>query len=483
MQQEQKTLTAKGFYDTFPRKGGSAPRATHYCPGCGHGILHKLIAEALADLGLQDRAVFLSPVGCSVFAYYYIDCGNIQAAHGRAPAVGTAVKRACPDSVVISYQGDGDLCSIGFNETFHAANRGEGMVIFFVNNSVYGMTGGQMAPTTLIGQKTTTSPYGRSADNDGFPIGVCEVLNQLPAPVYLERCSLADSKRIMKARQAVRKALRIQKENKGFALVEFLSPCPTNTKKTPVEAAAYVTETMEKNYPLGCLRDKEAEAVAISAPERIFEKSELDRLFESEDTVKAEVGFDPSYNSRGIKVAGFGGQGVLSLGLFLARTGQYAGRHVTWYPSYGPEQRGGTANCSVVVSGSDIGSPVVSYPDVLIAMNQPSLDKFAATVAPGGMIFSDSEINAPENTNGTHSVRLPAFKIASDSGIPRAANTAMIGALAATDFLEIPLDTFHFILKSVFDNKPEMLKKNTEVFNTAYDWTRQHINRKTNCVI
>ncbi|MFW6414158.1 MAG: 2-oxoacid:acceptor oxidoreductase family protein, partial [Verrucomicrobiota bacterium] len=425
---EQTTLEAKGFYDTFPRKGGSAPRSTHYCPGCGHGILHKLIAEALAELEIQDRTVLLSPVGCSVFAYYYLDCGNIQAAHGRAPAVGTAVKRACKDAVVISYQGDGDLCSIGFNEVFHAANRGEGMVVFFMNNSVYGMTGGQMAPTTLLGQKTTTSPYGKSAANDGYPIGVCEIMNQLPAPVYLERCSLADGKRIMSARRAVRKALRIQKQNKGFALVELLSPCPTNTKKTPLEAAAYVTETMEKTYPLGCFRDHEEEAVERGAPERVFEKEKLDRLYDSENTVKADVKFDPGYKTRGIKVAGFGGQGVLSLGLFLARTGQYAGRHVTWYPSYGPEQRGGTANCSVVVSGSEIGSPVVSLPDVLIAMNQPSLDKFAATVPSGGMIFSDSDIKAPELPDAVRLFQIPAFKIASEKGMPRAANTAMIGA-------------------------------------------------------
>ena len=244
----------KGLYDIFARKGGSAPTATHYCPGCGHGILHKLIGEGLADLKLQDRTIFISPVGCGVFAYYYFDCGNVQVAHGRAPAVGTGLARMLDDAVVVSYQGDGDLCSIGLNETIHAANRGERMVIFFVNNAIYGMTGGQMAPTTLLGQKTTTSPYGRAACDSGFPIHACELLNQLPAPVYIERCSLADAQRIRKARKAVRRALEVQRDRKGFAFVEFLSPCPTSLHCSAVDAANFVTEQMEKECesPKGC---------------------------------------------------------------------------------------------------------------------------------------------------------------------------------------------------------------------------------------
>ena len=180
---------------------------THYCPGCGHGVAHKLIAEAIEELGLQDRTIFVSPVGCSVFAYYYFDVGNVQVAHGRAPAAATALKRACPDKIVISYQGDGDLAAIGTAEIVHAANRGENITVFFVNNAIYGMTGGQMAPTTLVGQKSTTSPWGRRPVNEGFPLHMAELLSTLEAPVYIERVALSDNKNIMKARRAVRKAL------------------------------------------------------------------------------------------------------------------------------------------------------------------------------------------------------------------------------------------------------------------------------------
>ena len=177
----EKILATKGLYDEYPRKGGSALRATHYCPGCGHGVLHKLIGEALVDFGLQDRAVMISPVGCAVFAYYYFDCGNIQVAHGRAPAVATGLSRAQDDAVVLSYQGDGDLASIGLNETMQAANRGEKLAVFFVNNTVYGMTGGQMAPTTLIGEKTITCLNGRDPQFAGYPMHMCELINSLQA--------------------------------------------------------------------------------------------------------------------------------------------------------------------------------------------------------------------------------------------------------------------------------------------------------------
>src|SRR6266545_5541565 len=180
------------FYDCYERKA-ELKQQTHYCPGCGHGIVHKLLAKAIDELGVQDRTVVISPVGCSVFAYYYFDVGNIQVAHGRAPAVATAVKRALPESVVISYQGDGDLAAIGGNEIMHAANRGEKITVFFVNNAIYGMTGGQMAPTTLVGQKSTTSPWGRRPGNEGYPLHMSEMLSSLEAPVYIERVALSDN--------------------------------------------------------------------------------------------------------------------------------------------------------------------------------------------------------------------------------------------------------------------------------------------------
>ncbi|MFO7820690.1 MAG: 2-oxoacid:acceptor oxidoreductase family protein [Lentisphaeria bacterium] len=466
-------LQSRGLYNSFDRKGGTARKSTHYCPGCDHGVLHKLIGEAMNDLQIQDRTVALSPVGCAVFAYYYLDCGNVQVAHGRAPAVGTAIQRGCPESIVISYQGDGDLCSIGFLEAIHAANRGENMVIFFVNNSMYGMTGGQMAPTTLVGQKTATSPFGRMIENDGYPLHACEILNELPAPVYIERCSLADSKHISKARQAVRKALTVQKNRQGFAFVEFLSSCPTNMRQTPKEAAEFVSKHMEKEFSLGCLRDRTEEAVAFDIPKRKFDRQALDELFTAQGINSKAVEDDHSFTSCRMKVAGFGGQGVLSLGLLLARAGLEAGRHVTWFPSYGPEQRGGTANCSVVVSGTEIGSPVASQCDLLIAMNQPSFEKFAPTVNEGGTIFYDAGIGDVEIPSTVNGVAVPAFEIASRNGVAKAANTAMAAALAANGCSGLPPGVFESVLEQIFEAKPEIREQNQKVYRATIEWAQR----------
>src|ERR1043166_5473599 len=197
------------FYDGYKRKA-ELQHQTHYCPGCGHGIVHKLLAQAIDDLGIQDRTVLISPVGCSVFAYYYFDTGNVQVAHGRAPAAATAVKRSRPESVVIAYQGDGDLAAIGTAEIVHAANRGEPITVIFVNNGIYGMTGGQMAPTTPLGKKSTTSPFGRTVENDGYPLHVCELLNTLEAPVFIERVALGSNKQIMQAARVLRRAVENQ---------------------------------------------------------------------------------------------------------------------------------------------------------------------------------------------------------------------------------------------------------------------------------
>ena len=256
---EEKIIRTQGIYAEFPRKGPSAaPSATHYCPGCGHGIIHKLIAEALADYGVQDKAVVISPVGCAVFAYYYFDAGNIQVAHGRAPAVATGVSRA-QDCVVISYQGDGDLASIGLCETVSTACRGENVTIIFINNAIYGMTGGQMAPTSLIGQVTQTSPYGRDPKTQGMPIRICELLASLDAPAYLERVAVNTVAHVRQAKKAILKAFRNQVEGRGFSLVEVLSTCPTNWGLTPDKACQWVEEKMIPFYPLGNFRNKAAE--------------------------------------------------------------------------------------------------------------------------------------------------------------------------------------------------------------------------------
>ena len=253
------------FYPQYERKS-DLKHQTHYCPGCGHGVAHKLIAEALEELGVQDQTILVSPVGCSVFAYYYFDVGNVQVAHGRAPAAATGLKRACPDKIVIAYQGDGDLAAIGTAEIVHAANRGEKISVFFVNNAIYGMTGGQMAPTTLVGQRSTTSPWGRRPVNEGFPLHMAEMLSSLEAPVYIERVALSDNKNIMKARRAVRKALELQRAGAGFTFVEILSPCPTIWGKDPVEARKWITEKMIPNFPLNVFRDRKVEIPNNNVP-------------------------------------------------------------------------------------------------------------------------------------------------------------------------------------------------------------------------
>lgn len=236
---------------------------THYCAGCGHGIIHKLFAEALDELSLRDETIVIAPVGCAVLLYKYIDVDGLEAAHGRTPAVATGVKRALPDRIVVSYQGDGDLLAIGTGETLHTANRGEDITVIFVNNAIYGMTGGQMAPTTLEGQKTLTSPGGRDPANAGLPIRACEVLNTLEAPQYIERVSIHNPGAVRKAKKAITKALRYQKEGRGYSFVEILAMCPTNWGVKPSAGADWVKDAMVPYYPLKVFRDKPLEAAAL----------------------------------------------------------------------------------------------------------------------------------------------------------------------------------------------------------------------------
>ncbi len=240
---------------------------THYCAGCGHGIIQKLVAEALDELGVREETIVIGPVGCSVLIYNYLEVDGLEAAHGRAPAVATGLKRARPDKLVISYQGDGDLLAIGTGETVHAANRGENISVIFVNNAIYGMTGGQMAPTTLEGQKTKTSPAGRNPLDVGFPIRACEMLDTLEAPAYIERVSVHNPAAVRKAKKAVSKALRYQMEGRGYSFVEVLSMCPTNWGIDPVRAAEWVKDAMIPWYPLNVFRDRPAaESGEAAAP-------------------------------------------------------------------------------------------------------------------------------------------------------------------------------------------------------------------------
>jgi 2-oxoglutarate ferredoxin oxidoreductase subunit beta len=239
----------------YEKSKGLSDYTLTYCPGCTHGIIHKLVAETLVDLDLIDRAVGISSVGCSALNYDFFSCDMVQAAHGRAPAVATGIKRVRDNAILFTYQGDGDLASIGAAEVIHAAHRSENITIVFVNNAIYGMTGGQMAPTTLIGQKTTTSPFGRDAHHSGLPLRVSEMIATIPGATYVERVSVHDPKHVMKAKKALKKAFDIQNKKQGFTLIEFISTCPVNWGMTPKDAVDWAVEHMIPYYPLGVFKD------------------------------------------------------------------------------------------------------------------------------------------------------------------------------------------------------------------------------------
>lgn len=461
------------LYDHYPRKGENNQTSTHYCAGCGHGILHKLIGEAMDELEIQDRCVMISPVGCSVFAYYYFDCGNVQTAHGRAPAVATGISRAEDDAIVMSYQGDGDLASIGLNETLQAANRGEKIVVFFVNNTVYGMTGGQMAPTTLVGEKTITCQEGRDPAYAGYPIHMCELIDSLKAPVYIERVSLANPEKIKRAKVAVKNALTIQKEGKGYAFVEVLSPCPTNLKQDAVSAQKFIEEQMEKEFEVKNFRDRYGEVSTIVRPESDFTREKLDEMFNVSRSEDSGYEDNPNLEPVSIKISGFGGQGVLSAGLTIAEAACSEGKHVSWYPSYGPEQRGGNSNCSIVISGETIGTPVVDEMDVLIALNKPSLEKFAPEVKEGGTIIYADNIGEFETDRNVRVIAVPSVEIAEEHGNARTANTALIGVLMGlSDVLK--QESYEEAIRNMFASKPKVIDVNIDVLRAGAEWLKNN---------
>ncbi len=443
----------KSFFDVFYRKP-SQQKTTHYCPGCGHGILHKLIAKVIDEYGIQDRSIVLASVGCSVFCYYYFHCASISCAHGRAPAVGTAISRAHPDSIVISYQGDGDLAAIGTAEIIHAANRGENMIVFFVNNNVYGMTGGQMAPTTLIGQKTTTSPYGRSFENEGAPIRMSEIISQLDAPVLVARTAVNNPKNVRFAEKIIRKGFKAQIEKKGFVFIEVLSQCPTNWKKTPIDACKWIDEIVSKNYPLGILKDEVENRKPLK---RSLRKPSFDEILKvinvSYEEEKKLSPKDLLFENIYLKTSGFGGQGVLSLGLFIADFAMKKGYEVTWLPSYGPEMRGGTANCSVVISKEPIPSPIFDNPNILIAMNTPSIQKFGPAVPENGIIIYNSSLiqSIPQNLKTKNIYALEMTDIAKEIGNIKVSNTIGLGLFAKITGM-FSLDELKTFMKSYFQS-------------------------------
>ncbi len=474
----------KGFFETFERRPGTIKKNMSYCPGCGHGVLHKLIAEAIADFGIQDKTTLISPVGCSVFAYFYFDCFGVQVPHGRSPAVATGLTRANPDSIVIGYQGDGDLAAIGFNAFIQAANRGENYCVFFVNNAIYGMTGGQMAPTSLIGQKTTTSPYGRDPLTDGYPIKVCEMVSQLEAPVYVERVALTTPANILKARKAVRKAIQINMEKKGFALVEVLSGCPVNLKLKPADMDKFIDENMTKYFPLGVFKDVAAEREPVKRAVPKYDQETVEKVLYRElqgNTEHHEPCNSPIFDrERRVKIAGFGGQGVLSLGKILAAMGKDCNLNVSWLPSYGPEMRGGTANCAVILNKGAIGSPIVdSDCDLLVVLNKPSLDKYLPELAEHGVLMYDTSTitETPQVKPGQKAIPLSASDIAEEFGNLKCANAVMLGAIGAmltkyyltTDDSARFMETAAAAIAECFAGKGKIIAQNIEACKLGFD--------------
>jgi 2-oxoisovalerate ferredoxin oxidoreductase beta subunit len=468
-------MSVTSFYDRFERHAqgeGLKGHATHYCAGCGHGLAHKYMAEAIDELGIQDRTIAISPVGCAVFLYYYMDVGNSQAAHGRAPAVGLGHKLANPESIVISYQGDGDLASIGLAETFQAAQVGLPITVIFINNAIYGMTGGQMAPTTLLGQQTTTTPRGRERVA-GLPIRMAEMIGQMDGPVYVERVALFNAKQRVRAKKAIKKALRLQVENKGYSFVEVLSECPTHLKMTPLEAEKWVEENMVPIFPLGVQKDiveeitPELEFKPFSPSFDVEEVKSL--LVEGAgEAVERHASSFPehiAHDDISLKLAGAGGDGAQTAALLLTRMAINEGLDSTHIPSYGPESRGGTSYADVRIAREEVLSPASPKPNILIAFNAPSLAKFAPTVAPGGTIIYDSSVILdPPSINGTIKMYgVPFTEIATNIGRRVIKNVVALGALQAVTEI-FPEESFLAAIRQALAAKCAMIPMNEEAF-------------------
>lgn len=473
----EKFRKPRSFYDEFDRKG-VGQKITHYCPGCGHGTVHKLIGEVIEELGVQDRAVIYSPVGCTVFAYYYFDTGNIQCSHGRAPAVATGMRRTLQDAIIISYQGDGDLAGIGTTEIVHAANRGENITVFFVNNAIYGMTGGQMAPTTLLGQKTITTPKGRAMSQDGAPIGMAEIISSLKSPIFVQRVAITTPGRIILARKAFKKAISNQVQKKGFSFVEVLSPCPTGWKMETIDSRKWITEHLEPIFPVKVFKDisDEVEEGKAYKPAPWVEDKDLINLFQTQKEVPTKK-HEGTVKDQLVKLSGFGGQGVMSAGVLLADCATAEGLNSTWLPSYGPEMRGGTANASVIVSENSIGSPVVEYPNVLIVMNIPSLDVFEDKVQPGGLIIVNSSI-VPNKVkrDDVKVVYVPVSDLAKDVGFIGGANIIILSIYLLISKL-VDIETLRALIP-VSIKKAGFVEINQKMVDNAVEYYNKNIKDK-----
>ncbi len=456
------------FYERFERHdhaSGLKARTTHYCPGCGHGLIHKMIADGIEALGLQDRTVAISPVGCAVFLHYYLDVGNSQAPHGRAPAVGIGHKLANPEAIVISYQGDGDLASIGLAEIIQAAQLGLPFTVVFVNNAIYGMTGGQLAPTTLMGQRTSTSPTGRDR-HMGSPLRMAELMAQIDGAVYVERVALFDAKQRVRAAKAIKKALKLQADRAGFAFVEVLAECPTHLGLTPPEAERWVAEKMVPVFPLGVKKEAIGEPFP-PWPLPSHDPAELLRLVGANDAPVERhcAGFPGSVfgDDVALKLAGAGGDGAQTAAMLLTRSAIHEGFDATHIPSYGPESRGGTSYADVRIAEVEVLSPAAPHPHVLVAFNAPSLARFGPEVPAGGVIIYDSTVvlSAPPLPAGVRVVPVPCTAIAHELGHQLVKNVVALGALLGATHL-FPPETLLATLRRALASKPALLAANEE---------------------
>ena len=473
-------MSVTAFYDKFERHAqgqGLKGHATHYCAGCGHGLAHKYLAEAIDELEIQDRTVAVSPVGCAVFLFYYLDVGNTQSPHGRAPAVGLGHKLANPEAVVISYQGDGDLASIGLAETIQAAQVGLPISVIFINNAIYGMTGGQMAPTTLMGQRTSTTPRGRERIA-GPPIRMAEMIGQMDGPVYVERVGLFNAKQRTKAKKAIKKALRLQVENKGYSFVEVLSECPTHLKITPLEAEKWVEENMVPVFPLGVMKDISEEItpeLEFRPHSPSYDPEVVKDLLTRGSEAKPER-FATSFPEHvakhdiSLKLAGAGGDGAQTAALLITRMAINEGLDSTHIPSYGPESRGGTSYADVHIAEEEVLSPASPRPNILVAFNAPSLVKFAPTVADNGVIIYDSTVIAdpPPTNGGVQMYGVPFTEIAGDIGPRFIKNVVALGALQAVTEL-FPGETFLAAIRQALASKAKVIPMNEEAFRRGRD--------------
>ncbi|HEY6006641.1 MAG TPA: 2-oxoacid:acceptor oxidoreductase family protein [Anaeromyxobacter sp.] len=459
------------FYERFLRHDharGLKGRSTHYCAGCGHGLVHRYLAEAIEELGLQDRTVAVSPVGCAVFLYYYLDVGNTQAAHGRAPAVALGHKLANPEAVVVSYQGDGDLAAIGLLEIMQVAQLGIPIAVVFVNNAVYGMTGGQLAPTSLAGQRTTTTPEGRSR-LEGAPLKMAEIIASLDGPVYVERVALFDAKQRKRAQKAVKKALQLQATNQGFAFVEILAECPTHLHATPAEAERWVVEHMLPVFPLGVKKDVPPTPWDGTLRTPRFEVAEVLAAVgaNGEPAPRFAKGFPRTRFGEdvGIKVAGAGGDGAQTAAMLVARAAIDEGFDATHIPSYGPESRGGTSFADVRVAEREVLSPDVPHPHVLVAFNAPSLAKFGPAVARGGIAIWDASVvrDAPALDPSVIALAVPCTEIARSLGQPVVKNVVALGALQAATGL-LPEQSLLSAMRRAMAGKRAAIPVNEEAF-------------------